>query len=86
VSGGLELAIWCDIRIVATDAVFGVFCRRFGVPLIDGGTVRLPRLIGQSRWGVMSCDVMTLNIIYDVRFYVVWCHVVCCSEVLCGVI
>ena len=47
--GGLELAIWCDIRITASDAVFGVFCRRFGVPLIDGGTVRLPRLIGQSR-------------------------------------
>lgn len=47
--GGLELAIWCDIRIAASDAIFGVFCRRFGVPLIDGGTVRLPRLIGQSR-------------------------------------
>ena len=49
VAGGLELALWCDLRIAARDAVFGVFCRRFGVPLIDGGTVRLPRLIGLSR-------------------------------------
>src|ERR1700719_4215213 len=49
VAGGLELALWCDLRVVARDAVFGVFCRRWGVPLIDGGTVRLPRLIGQSR-------------------------------------
>lgn len=49
VAGGLELAIWCDLRVAAETAVFGVFCRRFGVPLIDGGTVRLPRLIGQSR-------------------------------------
>lgn len=49
VAGGLELACWCDLRIVEEEAVFGVFCRRFGVPLIDGGTVRLPRLIGQSR-------------------------------------
>lgn len=49
VAGGLELALWCDLRVVAEDAVFGVFCRRFGVPLIDGGTVRLPRLIGESR-------------------------------------
>src|SRR5690349_16692454 len=48
VAGGLELAIWCDLRVAATDATFGVYCRRFGVPLIDGGTVRLPRLIGQS--------------------------------------
>ncbi|MCC5951303.1 MAG: crotonase/enoyl-CoA hydratase family protein [Acidimicrobiia bacterium] len=48
VAGGLELAIWCDLRVAATDAVFGVYCRRWGVPLIDGGTVRLPRLIGQS--------------------------------------
>lgn len=46
VAGGLELALWCDLRIVSTTAVFGVFCRRWGVPLIDGGTVRLPRLIG----------------------------------------
>lgn len=49
VAGGLELALWCDLRVAATDAVLGVFCRRFGVPLCDGGTVRLTRLIGQSR-------------------------------------
>jgi len=48
VAGGLELALWCDLRVAAADAVFGVYCRRFGVPLIDLGTVRLPRLIGQS--------------------------------------
>jgi enoyl-CoA hydratase len=48
VAGGLELALWCDLRVAATDAVFGVFCRRWGVPLVDGGTIRLPRLIGQS--------------------------------------
>lgn len=48
VAGGLELALWCDLRVAARDAVFGVYCRRFGVPLIDLGTVRLPRLIGQS--------------------------------------
>jgi enoyl-CoA hydratase len=48
VAGGLELALWCDLRVAARDAIFGVFCRRWGVPLIDGGTVRLPRLIGQS--------------------------------------
>ena len=49
VAGGLELALWCDLRVAARSAVFGVYCRRFGVPLIDGGTVRLPRLIGESR-------------------------------------
>src|SRR3954468_23671151 len=49
VAGGLELALWCDLRVAEEDAVFGVFCRRWGVPLIDGGTVRLPRLIGRSR-------------------------------------
>ncbi len=49
VAGGLELALWCDLRVADETAVFGVFCRRFGVPLIDGGTVRLPRLIGMSR-------------------------------------
>jgi enoyl-CoA hydratase len=49
VAGGLELALWCDLRVAARSAVFGVFCRRFGVPLIDLGTVRLPRLIGGSR-------------------------------------
>ncbi len=49
VAGGLELALWCDLRVAAVDAIFGVFCRRFGVPLIDLGTVRLPRLIGHGR-------------------------------------
>jgi len=48
VAGGLELALWCDVRVAASNAVFGVFCRRWGVPLVDGGTVRLPRLIGHS--------------------------------------
>ncbi len=48
VAGGLELAVWCDLRVVARDAVFGVYCRRWGVPLIDGGTIRLPRIVGQS--------------------------------------
>src|SRR5688572_20264335 len=49
VAGGLELALWCDLRVAEADAVLGVFCRRWGVPLIDGGTIRLPRLIGLSR-------------------------------------
>jgi enoyl-CoA hydratase len=49
VAGGLELALWCDLRVAAKDAVLGVFCRRWGVPLIDGGTLRLPRLIGHAR-------------------------------------
>jgi enoyl-CoA hydratase len=49
VAGGLELALWCDLRVVAEDAVMGVFCRRWGVPLVDGGTVRLPRVIGLGR-------------------------------------
>jgi enoyl-CoA hydratase/carnithine racemase len=49
VAGGLELALWCDLRVAAEDAVFGVYCRRFGVPLADLGTIRLPRLIGHSR-------------------------------------
>jgi len=49
VAGGIELAAWCDLRVAATDATFGVYCRRWGVPLVDGGTIRLPRLIGQSR-------------------------------------
>ncbi len=48
VAGGLELSLWCDMRVAARDAVFGVYCRRWGVPLVDGGTVRLPRLIGES--------------------------------------
>ncbi|MGI8491863.1 MAG: crotonase/enoyl-CoA hydratase family protein [Acidimicrobiales bacterium] len=49
VAGGLELALWCDLRVAADDAVLGVYCRRWGVPLVDGGTIRLPRLIGHSR-------------------------------------
>ena len=49
VAGGMELALWCDLRVMAEDAVMGIYCRRFGVPLVDGGTLRLPRLIGQSR-------------------------------------
>jgi enoyl-CoA hydratase len=49
VAGGLELALWCDLRVAARDAVFGVYCRRWGVPLVDGGTVRLPRIVGQGR-------------------------------------
>ena len=49
VAGGLELALWCDLRVIEEDAVFGVFCRRWGVPLVDGGTIRLPRLIGMGR-------------------------------------
>lgn len=49
VAGGMELAAWCDMRVIAEDAVLGIFCRRWGVPLIDGGTVRLPRILGQGR-------------------------------------
>jgi enoyl-CoA hydratase len=49
VAGGLELALWCDLRVVEEDATFGVFCRRWGVPLVDGGTVRLPRVVGLGR-------------------------------------
>src|SRR3546814_11592760 len=49
VAGGLELALWCDLRVAAAGAIFGVYCRRWGVPLIDGGTVRLPRIVGQGR-------------------------------------
>jgi len=49
VAGGFELALWCDLRVAAESAVFGVYCRRWGVPLIDGGTVRLPRIVGQGR-------------------------------------
>ena len=49
VAGGLELAVWCDLRVAEEGAIFGVFCRRWGVPLVDGGTVRLPRIVGQGR-------------------------------------
>ena len=66
VAGGLELALWCDLRVVARDAVLGVFCRRFGVPLIDLGTVRLPRLIGQSRESVRERFEFLREILIDV--------------------
>jgi enoyl-CoA hydratase len=49
VAGGMELALWCDLRVISETATFGIFCRRWGVPLIDGGTVRLPRIVGQGR-------------------------------------
>jgi enoyl-CoA hydratase len=49
VAGGMELALWCDLRVVESDAIFGIYCRRWGVPLIDGGTVRLPRIVGLGR-------------------------------------
>jgi enoyl-CoA hydratase len=49
VAGGMELGLWCDFRVMAEDAYFGVYCRRWGIPLIDGGTVRLPRMVGQGR-------------------------------------
>ena len=49
VAGGMELAIWCDIRVMEENAFMGVFCRRWGIPLIDGGTIRLPRLVGEGR-------------------------------------
>ena len=48
VAGGLELALWCDLRVSAEDAIFGVYCRRHGIPLVDGGTIRLPRILGHS--------------------------------------
>jgi enoyl-CoA hydratase len=71
VAGGLELAVWCDLRVAARDAVFGVYCRRWGVPLVDGGTVRLPRLIGQSRAldliltgrGVSGDEALTIGLV-----------------------
>ncbi|AET68484.1 enoyl-CoA hydratase/carnithine racemase [Desulfosporosinus orientis DSM 765] len=61
VAGGLELSCWCDLRVVERDAAFGVFCRRFGVPLVDGGTQRLPRLIGLSRAMDMILTGRTVN-------------------------
>ena len=67
VAGGLELALWCDMRVVERSAIFGVFCRRFGVPLIDGGTVRLPRLIGLSRAMdmILTCRPVTAEEAYS---------------------
>jgi enoyl-CoA hydratase len=71
VAGGLELALWCDLRVADPEAIFGVYCRRWGVPLIDGGTVRLPRLIGQSRAldliltgrGVGAAEALTMGLV-----------------------
>jgi len=71
VAGGLELALWCDLRVAARDATLGVFCRRFGVPLVDLGTIRLPRLIGQSRAldliltgrGVAASEALTMGLV-----------------------
>jgi enoyl-CoA hydratase len=71
VAGGLELAVWCDLRVAAESAVLGVFCRRFGVPLVDVGTIRLPRLIGQSRAldliltgrGVGASEALTMGLV-----------------------
>lgn len=71
VAGGLELACWCDLRVAAEDSTFGVYCRRFGVPLIDGGTVRLPRLIGLSRAldliltgrGVSAAEALSMGLV-----------------------
>jgi enoyl-CoA hydratase len=70
VAGGLELALWCDMRVASESAVFGVFCRRWGVPLIDGGTVRLPRIVGMGRAldmiltgrGVPAAEAMTMGL------------------------
>ena len=68
VAGGLELALWCDLRIAEDSAVFGVFCRRWGVPLIDGGTVRLPRVVGQSR----ALDMILTGRPVDAREALAW--------------
>jgi enoyl-CoA hydratase len=68
VAGGLELALWCDLRIAEETAVFGVFCRRWGVPLIDGGTVRLPRVVGQSR----ALDMILTGRPVDAREALAW--------------
>jgi len=70
VAGGAELALWCDLRVMAESAIFGIYCRRFGVPLVDLGTIRLPRLIGQSRAmdliltgrGVGSSEALTIGL------------------------
>jgi enoyl-CoA hydratase len=68
VAGGLELALWCDLRVVEDSASFGVFCRRWGVPLIDGGTVRLPRIVGQSR----ALDMILTGRPVDAREALAW--------------
>jgi len=61
VAGGLELALWCDLRVAATDAAFGVFCRRWGVPLVDGGTVRHPLQSGRAAWLQVARGTVRLN-------------------------
>jgi enoyl-CoA hydratase len=74
VAGGMELALWCDLRVMADDAVMGIFCRRFGVPLVDGGTVRLARLIGESRAmeliltgrAVSAAEALTIGLVHRV--------------------
>jgi len=71
VAGGLELACWCDLRVAARDAVFGVYCRRWGVPLVDGGTIRLPRIVGQGHAmdmiltgrGVPANEALTMGLV-----------------------
>ena len=68
VAGGLELALWCDLRVAASDAIFGVYCRRWGVPLIDGGTVRLPRLVGSGR----ALDMILTGRAVDAREALEW--------------
>lgn len=68
VAGGLELALWCDLRVASRTAVFGVFCRRWGVPLIDGGTVRLPRIVGQGR----ALDMILTGRPVDAQEALVW--------------
>jgi enoyl-CoA hydratase len=68
VAGGLELALWCDLRVAAEDATFGVFNRRFGVPLIDGGTVRLPRIVGHAR----ALDMILTGRAVDAREALSW--------------
>ncbi len=68
VAGGLELALWCDLRVASATAVFGVFCRRWGVPLVDGGTVRLPRLIGQGR----AMDMILTGRAVEAKEALVW--------------
>jgi hypothetical protein len=89
VAGGLELALWCDLRVADESAVMGVFCRRFGVPLIDGGTVRLPALIGMSRAmdliltggrpGQIVCACVCVLYVYCLSVCVCVCVCVCVS-------
>ena len=85
VAGGLELALWADLRVAEEDAVLGVFCRRFGVPLIDGGTIRLPRIIGQGRAldliltgrAVGAAEALSMGLINRVVGRSSWCKLGC---------